>query len=144
MKKFLLLAVIAVSFVSGAFASTGSSASNKAAAHLEAHYTGAASATWTHTADYEKASITAGAEQVDVYYDVYGDLIGSTKTMAFDKLPKAALATLTTTYTFPEYQLTDCISFTDADSLTNYFVSFDQDGETVILSISANGTISTM
>lgn len=144
MKKFFFLAIITISFVSGAFASSSSSARTKAAAHLGINYTGAANAAWTYTDDYQKAHIITGKETMDVYYDLLGNLIGSIKTMAFDKLPKSALETLTTIYTFPEYQLTDCISFTDADNNTSYFVSFDQDGQTVRLSIAATGAISAL
>ncbi len=144
MKKFIILTVIAFTFVTGSFASNNEKTSSKAAAHLEANYANAKNVTWTYTENYAKASITIGQEKLDVYYDTYGELIGSTKTMAYDKLPKSALETFTTEYTFPDYQLTDCIAFTDADNNTNYFISFDLYGESVMLSISNNGTVSPM
>lgn len=144
MKKYFILALIALTFITSSFASTSFSASNKAAAHLEVNYANAKDVSWTYTEKYEKASLTIGKEKVDVYYDIYGELIGSTKTMAFDKLPKYALETLTTEYTFPDYQLKDCIEFTDADNNTNYYVSFDKDGERLMLSISGYGVVSTM
>ena len=61
--------------------------------------------------------------------------------MAFDKLPKAALIFLTIAYTYPDYQLTDCIEFTDADNHKNYFVSYDINNERIVLLISTNGSV---
>ncbi|HVZ24454.1 MAG TPA: hypothetical protein VG842_00265 [Sediminibacterium sp.] len=142
MKKYFTLACIALVITGSSFASTDTYAAHKSAAHLEANFASANDATWTYTDTYEKASINNGKEKLNVYYDVNGDLIGTTKTMDFDKLPKAALALLTSEYTFPDYQLTDCIQFTDADNNTRYFVSFDADGQTTLLSISTDGTIS--
>ena len=144
MKKLIILTVIAFTFVTGSFAANNEKMISKPAAHLEANYAAAKNVTWTQTDNYEKASITVGQEKIEVYYDTYGELIGSTKTMAYEKLPKSALETLTTEYTFPDYQLTHCISFTDADNSTNYYVSFDLYGETVLLSISSKGTVSSM
>jgi hypothetical protein len=142
MKKFLIAALIVVSFATSAFASN--SASSKALAHLEANYSAAQNVSWTVTDDFEKASFTIGNEKNDVYYNVYGDFIGSSKTMAFDKLPKAALDILTTEYTFPAYQLTDCIEFTDADNNKSFYVSFDINNERVFISISTNGSVARM
>ena len=144
MKKLIILTVIAFTFVTGSFAANNARTISKAAAHLEANYTAATNVTWTSTENYQKASITLGQEKIEVFYDIYGELIGSTKTMAYDKLPKAALETLTTEYTFPDYQLTDCIAFTDADNSTNYYLSFDLYGESVVLSVSSNGRVSQM
>ena len=144
MKKFFIASLITLTLVSSAFASTTDKANSKAAAHLQANYTAAENITWTYTENFQKASITVGSQKVDVYYDEYGALIGSTKTMDFDKLPKWALETITTEYTFPDYQLTDCIAFTDADNITSYFVSFDLGQEKIRLSISMVGNVALM
>lgn len=141
MKKFLIAGLTILSFATGAFASDNTSISNKAMAHLEANYSTAQNISWTVTNNFEKASITVGNEKMDVYYNVNGDLLGSTKTMAFDKLPKAALDIFTTEYTFPNYQLTDCIEFTDADNNKSFYVSFDIDNERIVIAISTNGSV---
>ncbi len=142
MKKLLIAALIVVSFTTTAFASNN--ASSKAVAHLTAHYSTAQNVSWTITDNFKKASFTMDNEKTEVYYSVYGDLIGSSKTMAFDKLPKTALDILTTEYTFPDYQLTDCIEFTDADNNKSFYVSFDFYNETIAVSISINGLVTLM
>ncbi|HEX3078995.1 MAG TPA: hypothetical protein VHQ04_00970 [Puia sp.] len=144
MKKFLIACLIVVSFATSAFASNNVTISSKAMAHLEANYSAAKNVSWTISDNFEKASFTVGNEKIDVYYNEYGDLLGSTKTMAFDKLPKSALEILTTQYTFPEYELTDCIEYTDADNNKSFFVSFDLNNERIVLSISASGSVAQM
>ena len=48
-----------------------------------------------------------------MFYNTEGDLIGTTRYQDFDKLPKNALKTITSKYTFPEYALQECIAFTN-------------------------------
>ncbi len=144
MKKILLSSIILVTLVTSAFSSTGSKTNNKAMANLEAHYAGAKDVFWTVRDNFEKASFTLGSEKMEVYYDAYGDLIGSTKTMAFDKLPKSALDILTTDYTFPAYQLTDCIEYTDADNNSTFYISFDSNNRKIVLSVSTLGAVQQM
>jgi len=139
MKKFLIASLIVVSFATSAFASNN--ANSKALVHLGTNYSAAKNVSWTITDEFEKASFTIGNEKNDVYYTVYGDFFGSSKTMAFDKLPKSALEIITTEYTFPDYQLTDCIEFTDSDNNKSFYVSFDINNETIILSISTSGLV---
>ncbi|MDB5211750.1 MAG: hypothetical protein JWQ30_2577 [Sediminibacterium sp.] len=144
MKKFLIACLIVVSFATSSFASNNATISSKAMAHLEANYSAAKNVSWTVSDNFEKASFTVGNEKVDVYYNEDGNLLGSTKTMAFDKLPKSALEILTTEYTFPDYELTDCIEYTDVDNNKNYFVSFDINSERVVLSVSTGGSVAQM
>jgi hypothetical protein len=141
MKKFLTIVVIAVSFVTSASASVNERVSSKIAAHLAANYASAKNVSWTANDNFEEASFTINNEKINVFYDGYGDLLGSGKTMAFDKLPKSALDTLTSEYTFPDYRLTDCIEYTDADNNRNFYVSFEFNEERIILSISTNGSV---
>lgn len=142
MKKIVIFSAILVTLVTHSFAST--SVSNKAEAHLQAHYADAKDVLWTLSDDFEKASFTLGNEKMEVYYDEFGNLMGSTKTMAYDKLPKSAIDLFTREYTFPEYQLTDCIEYTNADGNTNFFVSFDYNNERILVLITPNGSVSLM
>lgn len=133
---------MAVSFATSAFASPNEKISSQATTHFESNFSAATDVSWTVTDNFEKASFTLTDAKMDAYYDANGDLVGTSKMMAFDKLPKSAITQLTTEYTFPDYQLTDCIEFTDADNHKNYFVSFANGNENVILSISAGGLVS--
>jgi hypothetical protein len=142
MKKFLILGFTALCLVTSSFAASNEKVSSQAVTQFESKFSGATAISWTVTDNFEKASFILANEKMDAYYDANGALIGTSKVLAFDKLPKSARTQLTTEYTFPDYQLTDCIEFTDADNNKNYFVSFENENENVILSVSASGLVS--
>ena len=69
-------------------------------------------------------------------------MIGTSKVMAFDKLPKNAIETITTKYTFPAFTVKDCIEFTNANNEKNYYVSLDKNTQTLVLEITKGGMVS--
>ena len=97
--------------------------------------------TWNTNDNYEKVSFVLNNEPIEVFYDLEGELIGKSKTMAFDKLPKNAIETITTKFQFPDYQLKDCIAFENANKETNYYISFQTNNETMVVEISTNGNV---
>lgn len=136
MKKFFLLALTAIATGTIAFAGPST---KKVSDHFSAAFKNAQNVTWTTSGDYNQASFTLDAQKVNAYYNEEGELIGTTKTVAFDKLPESALETITTKYTFPEYRLSGCIEFTDGSNNSFYYVSFENNDETVVYEISKNG-----
>ena len=141
MKNVFLAALIALTFTTSAFAANNHEASSKAVMHLQVTYNNAENISWTVSNDYQKASFTQNNQKVEVFYDAWGELVGTFTTMAYDKLPKAALDVLTTQYTFPDYQLKECIEFTDADNRKSYYLSFDLNEENIVLEISTRGLV---
>ncbi|MFN3667642.1 MAG: hypothetical protein ACK4S0_15880, partial [Sediminibacterium sp.] len=93
-------------------------------------------------ANYEKVSFMENGIKKEVFYTHQGELIGSAKAFAFDKLPKAALQTITTKYTYPEFQLEDIIEFENAEGETSYFVSMDKSDVKIVLEITTYGQVS--
>lgn len=91
---------------------------------------------------FEKVSFLENGIKKEVFYTHDGELIGATKTFAFDKLPKSALQTITTKYTYPEFQLEDCIEFTNATGETSYFISMEKVNQKLVLEISEAGSVS--
>lgn len=140
MKKIFALALIALATTTTAFADPNS-VSTKVLSHVATSFKQATNISWVANDRFDKISFTLNNEKVDAFYNTYGELIGTSKTMAFDKLPKAAIETITTKYTFPKFQLKDCIQFTGADNEANYYVSMDADYETLVLEISKNGSV---
>lgn len=140
MKKLLIPVLAAITIATSSFASTASENSG-VNEHFTTSFSKAKNVSWKSTESYDKASFQLGSENVDAFYNADGSLIGTSKTMAFDKLPKAALETITTKYTFPEFQLTDCIEFVNADNEKNYYVSFDRKNDSIVLEISKFGSV---
>ncbi len=142
MKKLFISGLLALTLITSSFAAPASG--SRAMDHFTSSFANAKGVSWKITDRFEKVSFTLNNEKVDAFYDNNGEMIGISKTMAFDKLPKSALETLTTKYTFPEYQLKDCIEFTNADNEKNFYVSFDTKNESIVLEITKAGGVSVM
>ena len=140
MKKLFILALVAIATTTSAFA--GSTSNSKATAHFAAAFSKAKNVTWISNGKFEKVSFVMNNEQLTAFYDADGALVGTTKKIAFDKLPKAAIETITTDFTFPQYQVRECIEFVDDNHEKKYYTSFETSDETLVLEISQNGRVS--
>jgi hypothetical protein len=138
MKKLFILALIAIATGTSAFAGPSTKVFN----HFTTSFSKAKNVNWESSDKFDKVSFMLNNEKIDAYYGADGELIGSIKTFSFDKLPKSALETITTKYTYPNYQLKDCIEFTNAYNEKNYYVSLDKVNETLVLEITKAGTAS--
>jgi hypothetical protein len=141
MKKLFILALIAIATGTSAFAGP-SSISTKVSEHFTASFSKAKNVSWNTTSKFDKVTFQLNNETVNAFYDKDGDLIGTSKTVNFEKLPKSALETLTTKYTYPDYQLKECIEFTSSTNEKNYYVSFDKKDEKVVVEITKGGMVS--
>ena len=142
MKQILMIALVAIATATTAFAGPTTTISTKVSEHFAASFKNAKNVSWKSNDRFDKVSFILNDEKVDAFYDVDGELIGTSKVFAFDKLPKAAIETITTKYTFPEFQLKDCIEFTSANNEKNYYLSFEKKNETVVLEITKAGIVS--
>jgi len=143
MKKLILATALLVSLSSFASNDNKSDVNTLAKKNLLRHYSGATNIEWKSEAQFNKASFQIENQKLEVFYDQNGDLIGTTKVVAFDKLPKAAIQTITSEYTFPEFNLRECIEFVDAYNVKKYFISMETVNDRIILEISKTGSVST-
>lgn len=141
MKKLFITALAAIAIGTSAFAAPAS-VSKYVTANFAASFAKAKNVTWKSNEQFDMVSFVIDNEQLNAFYGTDGELIGTSKTFAFDKLPKAALETITTKYTFPDYQLQDCIEFVNSANEKNYYVSFGKKNESVVLEINRSGIVS--
>lgn len=141
MKKYFLMALAAITIGSSAFASPAS-ANKKVNEHFATTFSKASNISWKSGEHFEKVSFDLNKEQVEVFYDKDGELIGTSRSLKLDELPKTVLKTITTRYTYPEFQLKDCIEFINAANEKNYYVSFEKKGESLAVEITKNGIAS--
>lgn len=141
MKKLFILALIAFATGTSAFAGP-KTISAKVNEHFVSSFKNARNVEWKVKDNFDRVSFILNGEKVQAFYDGAGELIGTSKTYALDKLPKSALETITTKYTFPEYQLKDCIEFVNSSNEKNYYVSMDKENENVVLEITTGGMVS--
>lgn len=144
MKKLFILTLAVIALGTSAFAADNNKKlSFKGASHFTYAFNDVKEVSWTSEEDkFEKASFVRGGVQTDVFYTPQGELIGTSKTFAFDKLPKTALYTITTKYTYPTYQLQECIEFINANGDVNYYLSMDKADEKLVLEINKYGNVS--
>ena len=140
MKKLFITALAALAIGTSAFAGP-SVIKTKVKNHFASSFSKAQEVSWNSNGKFDQVNFILNNEKYTTYYDVYGDLVGTTQNIAFDKLPKAALESITTTFTFPEYQLKECIAFVNSDNVKKYYASFETDDTTVVLEISENGRV---
>lgn len=140
MKKLFILSLTLLVIGSSVFAAPASN-NERANSHFMNTFKKAKYINWEKKDNFEKVSFVINNELTEVFYDLDGELIGKSRTMSFDKLPKNAIERITTEYQFPEYQLIDCIEFVKADKETNYYISFQSKNETIVVEISSEGNL---
>lgn len=83
-----------------------------------------------------------GTEMPEKEYFSKGEKIGVSKNYDFSKLPKDAIYTITTKYTFPKYSLHECLEFVDAYGDNKYFIIMSSAKVNLILEINNEGEVS--
>ena len=99
------------------------------------------SVNWKYTENFQKASVVENGQNVEYFYSNDGDFLASSKSFDFDKLPKAAIKTITSNYVYPSYTLLECIVIENAEQEINYYVSMEKAGKTTFLQINEVGTV---
>jgi hypothetical protein len=118
MKKLVFAAMITLFIGTTAFAAPND-APYKSINALKKAYQQSNQITWSKFDSYQKASLIMDGVTTEMFYTHDGDLIGTSKTFAYDKLPKNALNQMAIKYAYPEFELVKCISFVNADNETN-------------------------
>ncbi len=139
MKSLFITALAAITIGTSAFAAP--TIKTKAKSHFATSFSKAQDVSWNTNDKFNQASFLLNNQKVTAFYDVYGSFVGTTKTVDFDKLPKGAIESIVTNFTFPEYQLKECIEYVNADGLKKYYVSFQAADAAVVLEISENGRV---
>jgi hypothetical protein len=139
MKKLFICAMISLAFISNSYATSKSDNPsvtkdfNKLITNNQV--------SWKITDQFKKASMIVGGEKIDVFYARNGNFIGSSKTFAYDRLPKPALRTISLDYAYPEYSLIECIVFEKEHQETKYYVSLKKGNDQVNLQINESGSV---
>lgn len=139
MKKVFFAALLAVSVAGTAFATPSGSVSYRVLTHFTADFGRPADVTWTIKDDFVKASFTKNNERVEAFYTVEGEMIGTSKEINLKDLPEEIKKTMENKY--PMYAITAAILFENNEE-SAYFVSTQNEKETLIIKISLNNQVS--
>ena len=98
MKKIITIAVVAASFVTRAFALSGSTVDEKIATRFNTEYKGASNVTWIVTDEYSEAKFTWNGINTASLFDTDGELIATSQTIKTDELPAGTVAAVANKY----------------------------------------------
>lgn len=145
MKKIFLSTVILCSIITSSFANEKNEVSFRILNSFKNTFSDVQDLNWKITNNYVKASFVVDNKKTDAYYSYDGNLMGTSKQIAFDKLPKSAIKKITKKFPFPPYTLKECIEVTNAEGEISYYVSLLNEKQvTNILQINNYGQITTV
>lgn len=145
MKKLFIAVLLAVAVTGSAFASNAKKVNILIKNSFYDDFSGASDVTWTMSGDYAKASFLVGKQKMEAFYNINGEKIGTSKSIDPEELPIAAKRTLAKKYgefiAFGNFSVKEAIRFDRADEGA-YFISLDNNKETVVLKVSDAGYVS--
>ncbi|MDE3143049.1 MAG: hypothetical protein KGL19_02760 [Bacteroidota bacterium] len=141
MKKLFIAVLFVAAIGTSAFANP-TTVNYKILNSFGTDFKGAENVSWKVTSEFVKASFVYENTKLNAFYNLDGELIGTSKTFELNKLPKKALETITKKYPYPPYKLGECIEMTYPDGEKNYFLSFEINNETLVIQVSRAGEIS--
>lgn len=139
MKKMLLTTLIAAFIGAQSFAADVTKVSYRVLASFESQFAEAKDVNWTVTDQYSKARFTIEGEQVEAFFNVSGDVIGTSRKTDLKRLPLNAIQKIKKSY--GKYKVTDIIEF-EFNGERKYFVSVENDTDRKILEVSLYGDVS--
>ncbi len=141
MRKLFIAALLAVTVASSAFAAGSSKVNSFALKNFNTQFTHASDVSWTTSENYIKAVFLNNNERMEAYYNSTGDLIGTSRSINTEVLPTSAKRTLAKKY--DGYTVKEAIQF-DGTEESAYFISLENDQESVILKVAENQQVSTI
>jgi hypothetical protein len=145
MKKLFIIALLIIAVAGSAFASDTKKVNILIKNSFNADFGKAIDVAWTINEQYTKASFTMHKQQMEAFYNSNGDLIGTSKSIDLDELPVAAKRTLIKKYgefmALGGFSVKEAIRFDRIDDGA-YFISLDNEKETVILKVGDTGDVS--
>ncbi|WP_018615586.1 hypothetical protein [Segetibacter koreensis] len=136
MKKLLLTALIAVSLTSFAFAAPVKKVNSFVTNSFNNDFKNVGSVAWDVSSSYAKATFVLDNIRTEAFYTLDGEFIGTTHAIAIEDLPVAAKRSFAKKYA--GYTVKEAIKF-DGEDGTAYFISAENEKESVILKASKSG-----
>ncbi len=131
MKKLLLTAFIAVALItSSAFAKPAKGVNSFVRNSFTSDFVNVTDVDWTITSSYAKATFVFNNVRTEAFYELNGELIGSSSAIAITDLPIAAKRNFAKKY--GNYTVKEAIKF-DGNQETAYYISAENEKQSVIL-----------
>ena len=139
MKKLFLAALIATTIISSAFATDVNKINFRIKQAFKSEYTNADNVNWTLRSTYAKASFVNDGQQMEVFYNLSGEMIGTSRHISINDLPTNAKRTFAKKYA--GYNVKEAIKF-DGEEEQAFYISAENDTEKVILKVDGSESLS--
>lgn len=150
MKKLFLSALLAVSIFSSAFATDENT---KAAEGTEkeqqvnvrtlhnfiTEFGNLSNVQWTSRADFARATFVYNNESMEAFFDIHGEMIGTSKAVTIDQMPVNVKRVFAKKYA--DYNIKETIRF-DGINESAYYISAENGAKSVVLKVSVSGGVS--
>jgi hypothetical protein len=133
MRRLFIGALLAVLVAGSAFATETKNVNLTTLNNFKSHFTKATDVNWTTTANYAKATFTENNQPMEAFYNIDGDMIGTSKKIALDELPVRAKRSFAKR--FNGYTVNQAIYLQGADEEA-YYISAENEKESVIVKVS--------
>ena len=140
MKKLSIIALFALTLISSAFASKTGNPDFKGLESFNKAFPQATEVVYKVTEKFTEVSFTWHNMQLQAFYDLDGNSIGTSRHIAVKDLPLTYLLNIRREY--PDYVPTEAIEFDHTDAGLNYYVTVVSAQKAYVLEVSSNGTIS--
>ncbi len=139
MRKLFISALLAPTLATSAFANGGNNVNYFVQKSFETQFKDASNVEWSTGKEYTKATFVLKNEKMEAFYNLNGEILGTSRTASLDELPvrsKRAFAKK-----FKGYTVKEAIRFEGTDE-SAYFISAENEKGSVIFKIEDNGTVS--
>lgn len=140
MRKLFIAALLTVTIATSSFAGDNKKISNVAVNNFRGEFADASNVSWLKAENYYKATFYMGNEKMEAFYNLTGEKIATSKSITIDELPVKAKRAFAKDYS--SYTLIEAIEM-DGTEETGYFISAENEKETVILKVNTSGGLST-
>lgn len=139
MKKLLFAALLAVSVATSAFAE-GTNVNISVLNNFKTEFKNAANISWVSKDDFAKATFTVNNVKMEAFYNLQGELIGTSKSINLNELPVNAKRAFAKKYA--GYTVKEVIHFEQSDEAA-YFLSAESETESIIFKVGHNEQLTT-
>ncbi|MEJ7685330.1 MAG: hypothetical protein WKG06_47305 [Segetibacter sp.] len=139
MKNLFVTALLTVTLFANSFAAAPKKVNSAILEHFNAKFKKASDVTWLVTNEYTKAAFTAADTNMEVYYNLNGDIIGTSRSISLEELPIDAKRNFAKR--FAGYEVKEAIRFEGFDEAA-YYISGENEKENIILKVNGNNQVS--
>ncbi len=136
MKKLFIAILLTVTVATSAFTADDKKISLKIKENFRTEFAEAEKVTWSLKSNYAKASFEIEGKKAEAFYTLNGESIGCSRKITLEDIPVKAKRTFAKKYS--DYTVKEAIKF-ESDEETAYFISAENDKESVILKVTGIG-----